>query len=143
IIAIGASTGGVEAIKQVLTQLPANAPGVLVVQHMPEAFTAAFAQRLAQLCPMKVREACDGDTLAPGLVLIAPGNRHMALRRSGAALRVEVKDGPRVCYQRPSVDVLFHSVAQQGGSHAVGVLLTGMGRDGARGLLAMHEAGAY
>lgn len=142
VIAIGASTGGTEALKVVLTQLPPNTPGITVVQHMPPRFTTAFANRLNDLCQIEVREAKDGDSVLPGLALIAPGNYHMVLRRSGARYYVEVKGGPLVCHQRPSVDVLFHSVAQNAGPNAVGVILTGMGRDGAGGMLEMHKAGA-
>jgi two-component system, chemotaxis family, protein-glutamate methylesterase/glutaminase len=143
ILAIGASTGGTEAIKNVLLGLPADTPGTVIVQHMPANFTTTFAERLNQLCLMEVREARHNDPVVPGVALVAPGNRHMALRRQGDGYVVEVKDGPPVHHQRPSVDVLFHSVAQQAGAQAVGVILTGMGADGARGLLAMHEAGAY
>lgn len=141
-IAIGASTGGTEALKVVLTAMPPNAPGILVVQHMPAQFTASFAERLNELCALTVREAGDGDSLVNGLALIAPGNFHMLLRRSGARYYVEVKKGPMVHHQRPSVDVLLHSVAGQAGSNAVGAVLTGMGADGAAGLLKMREAGA-
>lgn len=142
ILAIGASTGGTEAIKNVLTRLPRATPGTLLVQHMPEQFTASFAQRLNGLCEMEVREARNGDAVIPGVALLAPGNFHMVLRRSGARYYVEVKDGPRVHHQRPAVDVLFHSVARHAGPNAVGTILTGMGADGAAGLLAMKEAGA-
>ncbi|MCE5327667.1 MAG: chemotaxis response regulator protein-glutamate methylesterase [Planctomycetaceae bacterium] len=142
LIAIGASTGGTDAIKRVLLGLPANAPATVVVQHMPAAFTAAFAKRLDQLCLMNVREALDGEPVEQGTALIAPGNRHMSVRRRGSGFVVQVKDGPMVHHQRPSVDVLFHSVAQQAGAAATGVILTGMGSDGAQGLLAMKEAGA-
>jgi two-component system, chemotaxis family, protein-glutamate methylesterase/glutaminase len=143
VLAIGASTGGTEAIREVLTALPVNTPGTVIVQHMPEHFTAAFAQRLSALCQMEVREARQDDMVTPGLALIAPGNKHMLLRRSGARYFVDVKDGPQVFHQRPSVDVLFQSVARQAGGNAVGVILTGMGADGARGLAAMREAGAF
>ncbi|NLF29818.1 MAG: chemotaxis response regulator protein-glutamate methylesterase [Planctomycetes bacterium] len=142
LLAIGASTGGTEAIRQVLAAVPADTPGTLIVQHMPEHFTRAFAERLNGLCAMEVREARDGDKVVPGLALIAPGNRHMVLRRSGASYAVGVKDGPAVHHQRPSVDVLFHSVAQHAGPNALGVILTGMGADGAQGLKAMRDAGA-
>jgi two-component system chemotaxis response regulator CheB len=142
VVAIGASTGGPRAIENVLRALPANAPGTLIVQHMPAAFTSAFAHRLNQLCPMEVREARDNDVVAPGLALIAPGNRHMILRRSGSLYQVRLKDGPPVHYQRPAADVLFFSVARSAGANAVGVLLTGMGADGAQGLLAMRNSGA-
>jgi two-component system chemotaxis response regulator CheB len=142
VLAIGASTGGTEAIKELLVGLPADTPGTVIVQHMPERFTAAFAARLNQICPMEVREAVANEMVVPGLALIAPGNRHMVLHRSGARYLVGIKDGPPVHQQRPSVDVLFHSVARHAGPNAVGVILTGMGGDGARGLLAMREAGA-
>ncbi len=142
IIAIGASTGGVQALTEVLTALPSTAPGVLVVQHMPEKFTASFAQRLDSLCELEVKEAADGDRLFPGRVLIAPGGKHMLLKRSGAEYLVRVKDGPEVFHQRPSVEVMFNSVAEVAGENAVGALLTGMGADGALGLLAMRKAGA-
>ena len=142
IIAIGASTGGTEAIRNVLLGLPADAPGLVIVQHMPAGLTDTFAQRLDKECPVRVREARNGDPVEQGLALIAPGNFHMTLRRSGHCYRVEVKTGPAVYHQRPSVDVLFHSVARASGPDAVGVILTGMGADGAKGLLAMREAGA-
>ena len=142
-LAIGASTGGPPAIEAVLQGLPANAPGTVIVQHMPEYFTAPFAQRLTQVCPMEVREACDNDFVVPGLALMAPGGHHMILRQSGARYMVQIKDGPPVHHQRPSVDVLFQSVARSAGSNSVGVLLTGMGADGAKGLLEMRESGAY
>lgn len=143
IIAIGASTGGTEALHEVLTQLPANSPGILITQHIPPIFSAAFAQRLNQACAMEVKEAADGDFLAPGRVLVAPGNFHMLLRKSADGFRVQVKDGPQVCYQRPSVDVMFASVAEAAGANATGVILTGMGSDGANGLLRMKRAGAH
>ena len=142
ILAIGASTGGVQAIERVLTALPRTAPGTLIVQHMPAQFTAAFADRLNSLCAMEVREAADGDRVMPGRVLIAPGGRHMQLKRNGAQYTVTVRDGPLVNRHRPSVDVLFRSVAQQAGRNAAAALLTGMGDDGARGLLEMRQAGA-
>ncbi len=142
IIAIGASTGGTEAIKQVLIRLPRNSPGVVVVQHMPAQFTTSFAERLNELCPMTVKEAENGDTVTTGQVLIAPGNFHMLLKRSGARYYVEVKTGPLVHYQRPAVDVLFKSVARFAGANALGIILTGMGKDGAAGLLEMKNAGA-
>jgi two-component system chemotaxis response regulator CheB len=143
IMAIGASTGGTEALKEVLMRFPANAPGTVVVQHMPEKFTRAFAERLNGLCAVEVKEAETGDRLRPGLVLIAPGNYHMLLTRTGAVYTVEVRDGPRVHHQRPSVDVLFNSVARTAGSNAIGVILTGMGADGADGMLEMRKAGAH
>ncbi len=143
IIAIGASTGGTEAIAAVLTKLPANSPGILIAQHIPPVFSRAFANRLNDLCAIEVREAADGDAVQPGLALVAPGDFHMLLRRAGGCFIVNVKGGPRVCYQRPSVDVLFLSVAEAAGGHAVGVLLTGMGNDGAQGLLRMRKAGSH
>jgi len=142
IIAIGASTGGTEAVKQVLIRLPRNTPGVVVVQHMPAQFTTSFAERLNELCPMAVKEAVNGDTVTTGQVLIAPGNFHMLLKRSGARYYVEVKTGPLVHYQRPAVDVLFKSVARYAGANALGIILTGMGKDGAAGMLDMKNAGA-
>jgi two-component system, chemotaxis family, protein-glutamate methylesterase/glutaminase len=142
IIAIGASTGGTEAIKAVLSGMPPNAPGILVVQHMPAKFTTSFAERLDGLCAMNVKEAEDGDSVVNGRVLIAPGNYHMLLRRSGARYYVQVKTGPMVHHQRPSADVLFKSVADYAGANAIGIILTGMGADGAEGLLKMREAGA-
>ena len=143
IVAIGASTGGTEALRVVLSMLPKNAPGTLVVQHMPEHFTKSFANRLDGLCEMHVKEAEDGDRVVPGTVLIARGNKHLLLRRSGAVYYGQTKDGPMVCRQRPSADVLFKSTAKFAGANAIGVILTGMGDDGARGLLAMKENGAY
>ncbi|MHC1745236.1 MAG: chemotaxis response regulator protein-glutamate methylesterase [Syntrophobacteraceae bacterium] len=143
VIAMGASTGGTEALKSVLTQMPANCPGIVVVQHMPPRFTTAFANRLNELCEIEVREAVNGESVLPGQALIAPGNYHMLLRRSGARYYVEVKTGPLVCHQRPAVDVLFYSVAQYAGANAVGVIMTGMGKDGAQGLLEMHKGGAH
>ncbi len=142
IIAIGASTGGTEALRDVLQRFPANAPPTVIVQHMPEKFTKAFADRLNSLCAIEVREAQDHDTLRPGLALIAPGNKHMLLERSGAVYSVAIKDGPRVHHQRPAVDVLFRSVARVAGKNAVGAILTGMGADGADGMLEMKQAGA-
>lgn len=141
LIAIGSSTGGTEALKVVLPQLPPTCPGIMVVQHMPAHFTKMFAERLNTLCQIRVKEAEDGDTVVPGTCLIAPGNFHMVMRRSGARYYVNVKDGPLVCHQRPAADVLFNSVAAFGGSNAIGVILTGMGKDGAQGLLKMKEAG--
>lgn len=143
IIAVGASTGGTDAIKVFLEGLPANCPGTVVVQHMPEGFTASFANRLNSTCPMTVREARNGDVVEPGLVLIAPGSHHMLLRRSGSRYTVEVRDGPLVSRHRPSVDVLFRSTAQSAGRNAIGVILTGMGDDGAACMKEMHDAGAY
>jgi len=142
IIAIGASTGGTRAIEDVLTILPVNSPGIVIVQHMPEKFTRSFAERLNSICSIEVREAVNGDSIVPGLALIAPGNKHMLVRRSGARYFVEIKDGPQVFHQRPSVEVMFNSAAKFVGTNAVGVILTGMGTDGALGLLAMRNAGA-
>ena len=142
LIAIGASTGGTEALKEVLTQFPPNSPGIMIVQHMPPKFTTSFAERLDSLCKIRVKEAEDGDAVVPGTALLAPGNYHMVLRRSGARYYVNIKSGPMVCYQRPAVDVLFNSVAAYGGANAIGVILTGMGKDGAQGMLKMKQAGA-
>ena len=130
VVAIGASTGGTQALQQVLCALPANAPGIVIVQHMPEHFTRAFAERLNSLCAIEVKEAVTGDSVLPGRAVIAPGNQHLLLRRSGARYMVEVKDGPLVSRHRPSVDVLLRSVARIAGANAVGVMLTGMGSDG-------------
>ncbi len=143
VIAIGASTGGTEAIKEVLINLPVNMPPILIVQHMPEVFTKAFAERLNGLCKLEVKEAEDGDMAIPGRVLIAPGNKHMTLKRSNSQYNVEIKDGPAVYHQRPSVEVLFKSVAESAGLNSVGVIMTGMGQDGAKGLLEMKDAGAF
>jgi two-component system chemotaxis response regulator CheB len=143
IIAIGASTGGTEAIKDILVKLPAEMPPILIVQHMPQYFTKSFADRLNTLCRLEVKEAEDKELVTPGKVLIAPGNKHMVIKRSGASYYVEIKDGPFVFHQRPSVEVLFSSVAKYAGRNAVGALLTGMGKDGAKGLLDMKEAGAF
>lgn len=142
VVAIGASTGGTQALQFVLTSFPANGPATLIVQHMPEHFTRSFAQRLNSLCAVEVKEAEDGEAVIPGRVLIAPGNKHMLLRRSGARYYVQVKEGPLVCRHRPSVDVLFNSVAAYAGKNAVGVIMTGMGSDGAKGLLKMKATGA-
>ncbi|ASP40917.1 chemotaxis response regulator protein-glutamate methylesterase [Bacterioplanes sanyensis] len=142
VVALGTSTGGTQALEQVLTALPMDCPGIVVVQHMPAQFTRAFAERLDGLCKVRVKEAEAGDRVVPGHVLIAPGGQHMTLLRSGAQYRVEVKDGPLVSRHRPSVDVLFRSVAQAAGKNALGVIMTGMGDDGARGLLEMYQAGA-
>jgi two-component system chemotaxis response regulator CheB len=142
VVAIGASTGGTQALQALLSALPANAPGLVIVQHMPEHFTRSFAERLNGLCALEVKEAVDGDAVAPGRALIAPGNRHLLLTRSGAAYRATVKDGPLVSRHRPSVDVLFKSVARFAGANAVGAILTGMGADGASGLREMRDAGA-
>jgi len=142
IIAVGASTGGTEAIREVLMGMPEASPGIVVVQHIPAVFSTAFANRLNDLCRISVKEAADGDRVLPGHALIAPGNFHMTLRKHGGEYRVTVRDGERVCYQRPSVDVLFDSVADVAGADAIGAILTGMGADGARGMLKMKRAGA-
>ncbi|PKO87495.1 MAG: chemotaxis response regulator protein-glutamate methylesterase [Betaproteobacteria bacterium HGW-Betaproteobacteria-12] len=142
IVAIGTSTGGTQALESVLTALPATAPGIVIVQHMPEKFTASFAERLNGLCEIDVFEAKDGQRVVPGRALIAPGGKHMLLKRSGAQYHVEVVDGPVVNRHRPSVDVLFRSAAKYAGRNALGVIMTGMGDDGARGLKEMHDAGA-
>ncbi|MBV9442304.1 MAG: chemotaxis response regulator protein-glutamate methylesterase [Acidobacteriaceae bacterium] len=143
LIAIGASTGGTEAIQQVLMGLPADCPPIVITQHIPPVFSKAFADRLNQICPMQVKEAEDGETLQPGRALIAPGNFHMVVRGAhSGGLRIEILSGPAVCFQRPSVDVMFSSVADIAGARALGVLLTGMGSDGAQGLLRMKKAGA-
>lgn len=142
VVAIGTSTGGTQALETVLRELPSNSPGIVVVQHMPAQFTAAFAQRLNSVCDIEVREAAHGDRVHDGLALIAPGGRHLTLERSGAQYRVSVVDGPPVSRHRPSVDVLFRSVARAAGRNALGIIMTGMGDDGARGLKEMREAGA-
>jgi two-component system, chemotaxis family, protein-glutamate methylesterase/glutaminase len=142
LIAIGTSTGGTQALEAVLTRLPATCLGIVIVQHMPEKFTALFAERLNGLCNLEVREARNGDRVIPGRALIAPGGRHMMLKRSGAQYQVEVVDGPLVNRHKPSVDVLFRSVAKFAGANALGIIMTGMGDDGARGLKEMHDAGA-
>ena len=143
VVAIGTSTGGTLALEQVLTALPANSPGIVIVQHMPEKFTAAFAERLNSLCAIEVREAKQGDRILDGVALIAPGGLHTQVCRSGAHYYVEVGDGPAVNRHKPSVDVLFRSVAKAAGPNALGIIMTGMGDDGARGLLAMRETGAH
>ena len=142
VIAIGASTGGTEALKEILRGMPYDAPGIVIVQHMPAGFTAAFAEHLADVCKMEVREAEPGDRIVRGRVLLARGDRHLRIHRRGFDLVAELDDGPPVCRHRPSVDVLFRSVAEAVGSHALGVILTGMGADGADGLLTMKKAGA-
>jgi two-component system chemotaxis response regulator CheB len=142
IIVVGASTGGTEAIKDFLAGLPADSPGVLIAQHMPEAFTRSFAERLNHFCTLCVKEASDGERVVPGHVFVAPGHSHLLLRRSGANYVTELSQGPPVNRHRPSVDVLFRSAANCAGKNAVGVLLTGMGKDGAQGLLEMRQAGA-
>jgi two-component system chemotaxis response regulator CheB len=142
VVVIGASTGGTEALRVFLEALPPDAPGIVIVQHMPEHFTAAFAKRLDSICRVSIKEAAEDDTVIPGRVLIAPGNRHLLLKRSGARYYVEVKDGPLVSRHRPSVDVLFRSTARYAGKNAVGVIMTGMGDDGANGMKEMRDAGA-
>jgi two-component system chemotaxis response regulator CheB len=142
VVVIGASTGGTEALKTLLETFPADAPGIVIVQHMPELFTKAFAQRLDGLCNITVKEAESNDTVLRGRALIAPGNHHILLKRSGARYFVDIKEGPLVCRHRPSVDVLFRSAARYAGQNAVGVILTGMGDDGAKGMLEMKRAGA-
>lgn len=143
VVVIGASTGGTEALKDFLTMLPEDAPAMVIVQHMPEHFTAAFAERLNGLCRITVKEAEDGDEVKRGQALIAPGNYHTLLKRIGKHYTVEVKDGPLVSRHRPSVDVLFRSASRYAGSNAIGVIMTGMGDDGAKGMKEMHDAGAY
>lgn len=143
VILVGASTGGTEALLTFLQALPLDCPAIAVVQHMPEHFTAAFAKRLDSVCRINVREAKDNDTLLRGQALIAPGSKHMLLKRSGTRYHVEIKDGPLVSRHRPSVDVLFRSGARYAGKNAVGVIMTGMGDDGAKGMREMHDAGAY
>jgi two-component system, chemotaxis family, protein-glutamate methylesterase/glutaminase len=143
VVAVGASTGGTEAIRELLSSLPIDCPGLLIVQHMPEHFTRSFASRLNETCTISVKEAENGDSIIKGRALIAPGNQHMLLNRSGARYFVELKDGPLVNRHKPSVDVLFRSVALYAGKNAIGVIMTGMGSDGANGLLEMKEAGAY
>ncbi len=143
LIAIGASTGGTEAIKEVLTRLPAELPGIVMVQHMPETFTPSFARRLDGLCALRVIEAQGGERIQPGHAYLAPGHSHMTVRRSGSGWVTELNQDAPVNRHRPAVDVLFHSVAREVGKHAVGVILTGMGKDGAQGMLAMRQAGAW
>ncbi len=142
IVVIGTSTGGTQALEAVLTRLPATCLGIVIVQHMPEKFTAMFAERLNGICEIEVREAANGDRVLPGLALIAPGGQHMMLKRNGAQYVVEVADGPLVNRHKPSVDVLFRSAAKYAGANALGIIMTGMGDDGARGLKEMHDAGA-
>ena len=143
VVVVGASTGGTEALRELLAAFPEDAPGIVIVQHMPEHFTAAFAKRLDSLCRIKVKEAESSDTVLRGRALIAPGNKHVLLKRSGARYYVEVKEGPLVCRHRPSVDVLFRSAARYAGKNSVGVIMTGMGDDGSRGMREMHDSGAY
>jgi two-component system chemotaxis response regulator CheB len=142
VIAIGASTGGTEALKVLLMKMPPNSPGIIIVQHMPANFTTAFAERLNNLCQITVKEAADNDSVTAGTALLAPGNYHMILRRSGARYYVEIKTGPMVHHQRPAVDVLFKSTAKYAGANSIGVILTGMGSDGAEGMREMKKAGA-
>jgi two-component system, chemotaxis family, protein-glutamate methylesterase/glutaminase len=143
VVAVGASTGGTEALREFLQAMPLDAPGIVIVQHMPEEFTARFAQRLDTMCRISVKEAEDNDSVIRGQALIAPGNRHLLLKRSGARYYVELRDGPLVSRHRPSVDVLFRSAARYGGGNVVGVIMTGMGDDGAKGMLEMKQAGAF
>lgn len=143
VVVIGASTGGTEALKDLLEALPEDCPGIVIVQHMPEGFTTAFSQRLNGLCRITVKEAADNDTVLPGHALIAPGNRHLLLKRSGARYYVEIKDGPLVSRHRPSVDVLFRSAARYAGRNAIGIIMTGMGDDGAKGMLELKQSGAH
>ena len=143
VVAVGASTGGTEALREFLEAMPLDAPGIVIVQHMPEEFTARFAERLDHTCRITVKEAEDNDSVIRGQALIAPGNRHLLLKRSGARYYVELRDGPLVSRHRPSVDVLFRSAARYGGKNVIGVIMTGMGDDGARGMLEMKQAGAY
>jgi two-component system chemotaxis response regulator CheB len=143
VVVVGASTGGTEALREFLEAMPLDAPGIVIVQHMPEEFTARFAQRLDQTCRITVKEAKEDDSVIPGQALIAPGNRHLLLKRSGARYYVELKDGPLVSRHRPAVDVLFRSAARYGGKNVIGVIMTGMGDDGAKGMLEMKEAGAF
>jgi two-component system, chemotaxis family, protein-glutamate methylesterase/glutaminase len=143
VIAVGASTGGTEALRIFLEMMPANSPGIVIVQHMPEHFTKSFAQRLNSLCRMEVKEAENNDVVYTGRALIAPGNKHLLLKRQGARYYVETKEGPLVCRHKPSVDVLFRSAARYSGPNTVGVIMTGMGDDGARGMKEMKDAGAY
>ncbi len=142
VVSVGASTGGTDALQVFLSSMPPDCPGIVIVQHMPENFTRSFAERLNELCRINVKEAEDGDAVIRGRALIAPGNHHMLLKRSGARYYVEIKDGPLVNRHRPSVDVLFRSTARYAGRNAIGVIMTGMGDDGAKGLLEMREAGA-
>ncbi|MFQ3190598.1 MAG: two-component system chemotaxis response regulator CheB [Paraglaciecola sp.] len=142
VIAIGTSTGGTQALEAILTRLPKTSPGIVIVQHMPEAFTAAFAERLNTICEITVKEAKNGDRVMPGLAFIAPGGMHLLLRRSGAQYRLEVKDGPLVTRHKPSVNVLFRSVSTAAGKNAIGIIMTGMGDDGAKGMKELHDTGA-
>jgi two-component system chemotaxis response regulator CheB len=143
VLAIGASTGGTEALRAVLQEMPPSCPGIVIVQHMPEGFTRSFAERLNEICTIRVAEAEDGMSVLPGHAVVARGNFHLVLQRSGARYYVEVREGPLVCRHRPSVEVLFNSVAKVAGANAIGVLLTGMGADGAEGLKTLRDAGAH
>ncbi len=143
ILAVGASTGGTEALRAIFARLPGDTPGTVIVQHMPPMFTAAFAKRLDESSPMRIAEAAGGEELLPGLAFLAPGGKHLVVERNGARYILALRDGPQVHYQKPAVDVLFNSVARHGGANAIGVLLTGMGVDGADGLRAMRTAGAH
>jgi len=143
VVAVGASTGGTEALREFLEAMPLDAPGIVIVQHMPEEFTARFAERLDNTCRITVKEAADNDSVIRGQALIAPGNRHLLLKRSGARYYVEIRDGPLVSRHRPSVDVLFRSAARYGGRNVIGVIMTGMGDDGAKGMLEMKQAGGF
>jgi two-component system chemotaxis response regulator CheB len=143
VVVVGASTGGTEALKTFLEAFPPDTPGIIIVQHMPENFTSAFAKRLDSLCSISVKEAENGDSVIRGRALIAPGNHHLLLKRSGARYYVEIKDGPLVSRHRPSVDVLFRSAARYAGKNALGIIMTGMGDDGAKGMLELKETGAY
>jgi two-component system, chemotaxis family, protein-glutamate methylesterase/glutaminase len=143
VIVVGASTGGTEALRTFLEAFPLDCPGIVIVQHMPENFTKAFSKRLDGICRISVKEAEDGDSIIRGRALIAPGNKHMLLKRSGARYYVEIKEGPLVSRHRPSVDVLFRSAARYAGKNSIGVIMTGMGDDGAKGMLEMKETGAY
>jgi two-component system chemotaxis response regulator CheB len=142
IIAIGASTGGTQAIEAVLTRMPAEMPPIVITQHIPAGFSAAFAERLNRTCALEVREAAGGERLAPGFAYIAPGDYHLLVDRSAAGWTLRLDSGPKVCYQRPSVDVMFESIAAAAGNHCLAVLLTGMGADGSRGMLSLKNAGA-
>jgi two-component system chemotaxis response regulator CheB len=143
IVAVGASTGGTEALRVFLEAMPLDAPGIVIVQHMPENFTTAFAQRLDSICRITVKEGEDGDSVIPGRAIIAPGNKHLLLKRSGARYYVEIKEGPLVSRHRPSVDVLFRSTARHAGKNAVAVIMTGMGDDGAKGMLEIRQVGGH
>jgi two-component system chemotaxis response regulator CheB len=143
VVVVGASTGGTEALREFLQDLPVDSPGIVIVQHMPEHFTSAFAARLNDLCAIRIKEAANGDSVVRGQALIAPGNRHCLLRRTGARYHVEIKDGPLVSRHRPSVDVLFRSAARYAGSNAIGIIMTGMGDDGAQGMLELKQSGAF